>query len=294
MKTAVNLFLWTDFVQEEHLKHFTELKQAGYDGVEIPLLMGEAAHYQRFARAIQDEGLECIATSNCMPDKNLISVDASERQRAIDHLKWAVDMSHILDSRLIGGPIHSTPGQFTGEPPTKNEQGWAAEGLHQVATYSLQNDIHLAVEYLNRFESYLACSMQITLDLVQAVDHSHVGIHLDTHHAHYEENDIAAAIILAKGHIKHVQLSESNRGTAGKGLINFAEVVEALKQIAYDQWITIEAFSDKNPTLVKALHLWRPLYESEEEVYRAGIHLIKKLWWELLTEPSQLTNTKNC
>ena len=278
MKTAVNLFLWTDFVQEEHFKHFAELKQAGYNGVEIPLLVGDAAHYQDVARAIQDEGLECIATSSCMPDKNLISASASERQRAVDHLKWAVDMSDILGSRLIGGPIHSTPGQFTGLPPTKEEQGWAAEGLRQVANYSAQAEIHLAVEYLNRFESYLVSSMQTTLDLVRSIDHSHVGIHLDTHHAHYEESDLAAAIKLAAGHIKHVQFSESHRGTPGQGLIDFVEVVEALKDIGYDQWITIEAFSDKNPNLVKTLHLWRPHYESAQEVYTAGMELIKKLW----------------
>ena len=59
MKTAVNLFLWTDFVQEEHFKHFNELKRSGYDGVEIPLLVGDATHYKNVAKAIKGEGLEC-------------------------------------------------------------------------------------------------------------------------------------------------------------------------------------------------------------------------------------------
>ena len=278
MKTAVNLFLWTDFVQEEHFQYFSALKEAGYDGAEIPILSGHASAYKKISQALKDEGMECSATSSCMPEKNLISTSASERRRAVDHLKWAADMSHLLGSHIIGGPIHSTPGVFTGSPPSSDEKKWAAEGLYEVADYSSQENIVLAVEYLNRFESYLVSSMQTTLELVRAIDHKHVGIHFDTHHAHYEENDLAEAIRLGGDYIKHVQFSESNRGVPGKGLIDFAKVVRALKEASYDEWITIEAFSNTNETIVKALHLWRPLYHSEEEVYLSGINLINTLW----------------
>ena len=37
MRTGMNLLLWTTHVTEEHFPLFAKLKQAGFDGVELPL-----------------------------------------------------------------------------------------------------------------------------------------------------------------------------------------------------------------------------------------------------------------
>ena len=50
MKTGMNLLLWTTHVTEEHFPLFANLKQTGFDGVEIPLFDGDAAHYKTIAR----------------------------------------------------------------------------------------------------------------------------------------------------------------------------------------------------------------------------------------------------
>lgn len=279
MKVGVSLFLWTDFVEQKHFKHFDELKKAGFDGVEIPLMAGNAAHYKQVAEAIKNAGLECTTMSLGMPEKHLISQKSAERQAGLDFLKWAVDMSAILGSEMLSGPLHSAPAIFTGDFPTDMEKMWAAEGLFELADYGSRDGVAIAIEYLNHFESYLCNTMEHTQALIALKPHSNLGVQLDTHHAHYEENNMRDAILRGEGEIKYVQISESNRGAPGAGLIDFDVVFTALKDIQYDGWLTVEAFSWKHHKLRKNLHLWRELYESEEDCYTKGIELIRSHWY---------------
>ncbi len=278
MKIGVSLFLWTDFVEQQHFKYFEQLKAAGFDGVEIPLMTGDAAHYKKVAQAIKNAGLECTTMSLGMPEKHFISDNIHEREAGLDFLKWAVDMSDILGSKMLSGPLHSAPAIFSGNFPTLAEKKWAAEGIYKLADYAKQKDISIAIEYLNHFESYLCNTMADTLALIELQPHDNVGIQLDTHHAHLEENNMRDAILCGGKQIKYVQISESNRGIPGEGLIDFNTVFSALKDIHYDGWLTVEAFSWQHEQLRKNLHLWRALYESEAECYTKAIKLIKSHW----------------
>ncbi|MCH2205527.1 MAG: sugar phosphate isomerase/epimerase [Lentisphaerales bacterium] len=272
------MMLWTPFVEEAHFGIFADLKKAGYDGVEIPLFQGDLEHYEKVKKALDNCGLECTTSTGGMPDKNLISSHVEVRQAGVDHLKWAVDCSVVLGSQTLCGPYHSAPGVLTGEFPTEQEITWAVEGLKEVARYAQKKNILLTIEYLNRFESHLTNSLAQTAAIVEAVGEDNLGIHFDTHHAHLEEYDVSEAIRQAGKYIKHVQYSESNRGVPGRGQVDWQKTTKALQQIGYDDWIVIEAFSHEDPGLRQALHLWRPLFQSEQEVYEAGIELIERNW----------------
>lgn len=276
MKIGINMFLWTDFVDEVHFKYFEELKKAGYDGVEIPLFCGDEKHYASIGRVLNDLGLECTATSACLPDRDLISADVKIRDAGISHLMWAVDMLHALGGQMLGGPLHSSPGVFTGEGPTDREKNYAADGLRTIGEYAEKCGISLGVEYLNRFESYLVNSVAQTKELVERVGLKNVGIHYDTHHAHYEEYSVKEAIHSGQGFINHIQLSESNRGIPGKGQVNWADTFAAIQEIQYDGWLTVEAFNREHPMLRKNLFLWRELYASNSDVFQAGVSLVEK------------------
>jgi len=277
MKVGINFLLWTIHVDEQHFHLFDKLKAAGYDGVEVPLCFGDVAHYSKVRKAIENAGLECTTTSNGSAENNLISSDPKVRQAGLDHLKWIADMNHALSSKIVGGPIHSAPGEFTGNAPTQQEFDWAVEGFKAGCDYAKQADVTLTVEFLNRFECYLINTVGQSKILAEAINHSHFGIHYDTHHAHYEEHSISKAIVNGGNHIKHVHFSESHRGITGSGLVNWAENVRALKEIGYDGWITLEAFTQKVDGLKQALHIWRDFFVDEEECYTDSIKHIRKV-----------------
>ena len=83
MKLGFNLLLWTTHVVDEHVPLFDRLKATGYDGVEIPLFEGDAAHYARLGRRIlNDAGLACTAVTVCRPGSKRRRPDAAAARRA--------------------------------------------------------------------------------------------------------------------------------------------------------------------------------------------------------------------
>src|SRR6266446_9016696 len=96
MKTGMNLLLWTTHVTEQHFPLLAELKKTGFDGVELPLFEGDAAHYKKVAAELKNQGLASTAVTVCGPENNPISPDPAIRQKALDHHKWAIEMTAIL------------------------------------------------------------------------------------------------------------------------------------------------------------------------------------------------------
>jgi D-psicose/D-tagatose/L-ribulose 3-epimerase len=70
-----------------------------------------------------------------------------------------------------------------------------------------------------------------------------------------------------------VQLSENDRGTLGKGHIDFESIIKTLVDINYQGMVSIEAFSMK----LAAANIWRPMFESENQLMADSIAYLKKL-----------------
>jgi D-psicose/D-tagatose/L-ribulose 3-epimerase len=78
--------------------------------------------------------------------------------------------------------------------------------------------------------------------------------------------------------IRHVHVSENDRGTPGRGHIDFPATFKALRAAGYDGWLTIEAFGQALPALAAATKIWRALFPSPEEVYTVGLRTIREAW----------------
>src|SRR5262249_25409966 len=113
MKTGMNLLLWATHVTQEHFPILRDLKKAGFDGVEIPIFEGDAAHYKRIRQELDSLGLGCTTVTVVGPDANPISPDATIRNKAVERLSWAIEMNHILGSERLCGPFHSPLAVFS-------------------------------------------------------------------------------------------------------------------------------------------------------------------------------------
>src|SRR5947209_18270393 len=133
MKTGMNLLLWTTHVTQEHFPLFAKLKQAGFDGVEIPLFEGDANHFKAVGRELKNQGLGCTAVTVVGPDANPISPDAKVRQAGVERHKWAIEMTATLGGEMLCGPYHSPLAVFTGSGPTADEQTRAVDVFRQSA-----------------------------------------------------------------------------------------------------------------------------------------------------------------
>ncbi|MFH1717677.1 MAG: sugar phosphate isomerase/epimerase family protein [Planctomycetota bacterium] len=279
MKIGFNMLLWTGHVTEEDFPLLEDIKKAGYDGVEIPLFAGEPAHFKKVGKAVKDNGLGCTSVT-VIPDEehNPISPDAGNRKRAVEHLKWAIDCSKALGSKILCGPFYQPLGVFSGEAPTEEEKQRAAEVHRKAAELAAKADVTLAVEYLNRFECYFLNTMADAAAYVKRVNHPNFGVMFDTFHANIEEKDPVGCISGNMGIIKHVHISENDRGTPGKGHIDWPGTFKALRSGGYDAWLVIEAFGRALPDLAAATRVWRDFFPSRDGVYTEGLKFIKEQW----------------
>jgi D-psicose/D-tagatose/L-ribulose 3-epimerase len=280
MKTGMNLLLWTTHVTPDLFPLLGKLKQAGYDGVEIPLFEGDAAHYKKVAQELKNQGLGCTAVTVVGPDANPISPDAKVRQAALDHHKWAIEMTALLGGEFLCGPYHSPLAVFSGTGPTEDEKQRAADTLRRSAEVAEKHKVMLAIEYLNRFECYFLTTAAQAKDLVQRVSHPNFRTMYDTFHANIEEKKPGPTIRDLAGHFVHVHISENDRGIPGTGMVHWDETFRALREVRYDGWLVIEAFGRALPALAAATRVWRDLFPAPEDVYTQGLRFMKQKWEE--------------
>jgi D-psicose/D-tagatose/L-ribulose 3-epimerase len=277
MKFGFNLLLWTTNVTAEQFPLFGKLKAAGYDGVELPIFEGDEAHYKMVRRALDDNGLKCTAVTVVGPEANPISDDPAVREAAVEGLRRKIDLLAICGGEVLCGPFHSPLAVFSGSGPTDDEKKRAVDVLLQVAEHAATANVTLAIEYLNRFECYFLTTAAETLALVKAVDHPSFRAMYDTFHANIEEKQAGPAIRTLAPVLRHVHISENDRGTPGTGHVAWAETFRTLKEIRYDGWLTIEAFGRALPALAAATKVWRDLFPPDEP-WRKGNSFVKQQW----------------
>lgn len=279
MKIGFNLLLWTAHVEERHLPQIAALQAAGYDGVEVPMFGGDAAHYRWLGARLRDLGLAATAVT-MIPDatRNPLSDDPAHRQAAVDHLAAASEWAAALGAELLCGPIHQPLGLFSGAGPTETERARMAEVHRRAAEIAAQHGLPLVAEYLSRFETYAVNTMADALAHAARVGHPNFHVMHDTFHANIEEKDPVGIVLQAGAKLRHVHVAENDRGTPGRGHIPFAAHFKALRAIGYDHWLTVEAFGRSDPGLAAATRVWRDFYPAPEQVYQEAIRLIRDGW----------------
>lgn len=275
MKYGMNLLLWTGEMHDGMMPVLENLKQMGYDGVELPIFQLDEGHWKQWGKRLDDLGLERTAVTVRGEEDNPISPDAKVRATGVDNNRRTLDCCQAVGAQTLVGPYHSALGLFTGAGPTADEWQWGVDSMRQTAEHAQQTGVTLGVEYLNRFETYLLNSAEDTLRFVTQVDHPSCRMMYDTFHANIEEKDIARAIKTAAPYTVHVHISENDRSTPGTGSVDWDTTFDTLREVGYDGWLMIEAFGLALPELVAATKIWRRMYESEEQLARDGLAFMK-------------------
>lgn len=274
-KLGMNMFVWTMSMDEELSDTLSFLKTSGFTFVEIPINDTNLQKWERIGRQLAEIGLEVQACTLCGPEHSLISADPAVRRAGIDNLKKILDCAALAGATVLMGPFYAGFKVFTGRPATAQEWEWSVEGMREVAEYAQTKDIVLAIEYLNRFETYLLTCADELVRYVEAVDHPNCRAAFDTFHANMEEKSIGDAIRKVAPYLVHVQISENDRSTPGKGHINLSEVFSVLQEVNYEGPIAIEAFGPNPPELAAATHIFRPMFESPEQLAVDGLAYIQ-------------------
>jgi len=275
MRYGMNLLLWTDTLSDETLPLLDQIKQIGFDIVEIPIFEPDVDEYAAFGRHLDNAGLARTGVTVRGPEDNPMSADPAIRQTGIDGNKAALECAQAAGCESLCGPFHSALGEFSGAGPTEDERKRAIESMRRVAEHAETCGVNLALEYLNRFECYLLNTAADGAKFCRDVNHPRCKMMYDTFHSHIEEKSPAEAIRALEDVLIHVHISENDRSTPGTGNIRWDETFDTLKQVGYDNIMVIEAFGLALEKLIPATKIWRRMYDSETQLATDGLNFMK-------------------
>lgn len=276
MKFAVNTLIWSGECDDTLERVLPLIKENGFDGVELPLFRPADFPLQRFRKATEANGLGVNFCSVLLDGFSLISDEPSIRQNTIEHVKTLIKTAAEANAAMISGPVYSPVGFLPGRRRTADEWSWAIEGYRAISDTLAAYRVQLAIEPLNRFETFFLNTAEDARLLSEQVGHPNIGILFDTFHANIEEKDIGAGLRTVGKHLKHVHTCENDRGTPGSGHVEWDDVFEALHVLQYDGWLTIESFGFNLRDISAAAAIWRDIEKTPSMIAFEGIKFLKK------------------
>ncbi|MEI2406298.1 sugar phosphate isomerase/epimerase family protein [Niallia taxi] len=215
------------------------LAKYGYNGVEF---VGEPEQLDadRIKGLLEKYNIE--ASTICAiynAERDLVSSKENIRRNAVEYLKSCVDFA----SKIGAKGISLTPTacmKIYGEADYETELKWAEEGIREAGIYAGEHGVRLTVEAWNRYENYLINRLDQSLELVNRVNLPSVGVMGDTYHMNIEEVDIADTIRMVGDKLYHLHIADSNRAAPGRGHIDFEPIAQALHDINYSGYLTME------------------------------------------------------
>ena len=198
-------------------------------------------------------------------------------EQATSIIKSALDKVAEMDGDFLGGVLHSAIGTFTGNPCTKEERIIIQQVFTELADYANKRNITIAPEPINRYESYVFTAADEVLDMIESIGKPSIGLHLDTFHMNIEERNFYDPIIRAGNRLKHVHITESDRGMTGGGNVHWDDFFKALATINYQGPLVLENFSSQITALVGPTSLWRPSKYNSEDLAKGSLAFMKKM-----------------
>lgn len=284
MKYAISNWIYGDEPLEDV---FMRLRRYGYDGIE---LLGEPEKYDvaEVRRLCTQYGISvCSVLSWCLSnilDRDPAHPDPAVRFKTSTYLKGCVDFA-----REVGAPIviilPAPSGRTSPVGAAFNDAVWdqavcrewetAVHSTRELAKYARSQSITLAIEPLNRFESFMVTNLEKAERFIADVAVENLKVHLDTFHMSIEERDLAEVVKQAGASLVNMHLSDSNREAPGRGHTDFSGIMKSLAEISYDGYLVMEPIPPGSNAIFDAT---RPASFPYRDIYaKEGIEYLRKL-----------------
>lgn len=236
------------------------VRQTGYAGIEI---MADVPHAwpayllreqkQKIKQTITDNGLSISNVNafmmNAINDHrqkywhpSWIEPYQPYRQVRIDHTRRALDLAKELGAPCIttepGGPLE--PGQSW-----EDALHLFCDSLSPVADHAHAIGVPLLIEPEPGLLLETAAHYERFASVFQ---HPGIGLNFDIGHMYCVGDEPASAIHQLARHIQHVHLEDiaasrvHHHLVPGEGAIDFKPIIQALREIKYQGWVTIELY----------------------------------------------------
>ena len=216
--------------------------QLGFDAIEIFPPDADTLRHLFLAKTLEDNGLSVAAVGTgagwVKHRLHLADEDQIVRQRAIHFIKTIIDCAAEMNAPAI---IGSMQGRSSQAVKKETANAYLREGLALLGEHASQYGKPILFEPLNRYETDQANTLEQALRLTDGI--ANVRLLADLFHMNIEEACIAKSIRQAGKSIGHVHFADSNRMAIGFGHLNIVPVIEALREIGYEGYLSAEVIS---------------------------------------------------
>lgn len=277
MKIGIHQHVFTHKMTKDNLDILNMVSEMGFESIDLNIRVMDMEVAKKVGKRAKKLNLNLVGGGSIPSDKMLLSENKDERLEAINYMKSLIDIVYAIGSHYYSGLICAPSGYFTGKGPTEREIEYSAIGLRKIAVYAQKFDVKLCIEPVNRYETYLINTIDSALDLIANIGEINVGLLIDTYHMNIEEKNFREPILKAGKKIFLVHVNENDRGTPGKGHINWDEVFKALKEAAYNNIVSIESFAGTGIDISRLVAIWRKLAPSPEYLATEGFKFIRSM-----------------
>src|SRR5262245_51495497 len=228
------------------------IKKAGYDGVEIapPTLSGDPAALPASRRAelrkiMRSEGLRYVGLHRLLTvpkGLHITTPDTAVRDRSWSYLLRLIDLCADFGSGSVmvvgGSKERSTVNGATVAEAVASVQ----DRLAGLAPHAAGRGVTLLLEPLAPRLSDVINTMDEVVRIVQQVNSPAVTGMFDVHNAAAEKLPHGDVIRKYFRHIGHVHFNEMDGKRPGLGDYNYKPVMQALKDLSYKRWLSVEPF----------------------------------------------------
>lgn len=226
---------------------------SGYQGVEIaPFTLAPTVYSVEPARRIElretalEHGVEVVGLHWLLAKTEGLHIntdDEAVRRQTIEYLQAEIDLCDELGGRVL---IFGSPQQRNIAPEQDAEAVWqrAVRIMRDLGEYAAERDTVLCMEPLGTDETNFLASAAEAKRFVQDVDHPGLRMMLDVKAMHHGADDRPPAEIIrdCAGYFEHFHANDENRNGPGFGDTDFGPIVEALREVGYDKWVSVEVF----------------------------------------------------
>lgn len=277
---GVNPWVWASPVDDEALAVLVpRIAAFGFDAVELPVERPGDWDPVRTRDLLASHGL--VAAGVCAvtpPGRDLVCAPPDVVEATATYLKSCVDSAAAVGAACVGGPVYAAVGRTWRMTAQERAACYAdfRRALRPVADHAADRGVSIGVEALNRYETSVVNTVGQALELIDGLP-ANVGLMLDTYHLNIEEADPYAAVSVAGAHIKHVQVSGTDRGAPGADHFDWPRFLAALDATGYAGAVCIESFTAENETIATAASIWRPLARSQDALARDGLCFLREI-----------------
>jgi len=226
-------------MQGDFKDNLRTLSNIGYRAIELSLRDPHVLEDGDYYNILDEYGMNVAAISTAaiasQDGLRLLDPNPEKANEAFRRVKNAIKVAQKFSCPLLIG-------KFRGK--TSGEDGTTYEDLKTIFTkigrIAEDSGVKVLIEPQNAMNMNNLNTVDETLAFIATLGCKSLGIHPDTYHMDISEEDLIGALIRCKGHTSFIHVSDSERLLPGNGHINFNPVIDALKDIDFNGYISPE------------------------------------------------------